>query len=156
MIHYLINHWSSVMNSPYKLNEPSSLDMFMAQVTGTGDTDFLGTEHQISLRVNGHIHAQITAVMAIYDMYAREKGRRAPSRNNVLNDLLSIALEAVYSRLNDDDKKTFDQLYSPASFGSLRYVEDDEMEDFKAEMRHQAEKHEAFKNKNNKPSQEVE
>lgn len=144
------------MNSNHKLNEPSNLDMFMAQVTGNGDTDFLGVEHQISLRINGHLHAQITAIMGIYDMYAREKGRRAPSRNNVLNDLLSIALDAVYSRLGDDDRKIFDQLYSPASFGALRYVEDEEMEDFKAEVRHQAKKHEASKSKNNKPSEGVE
>lgn len=141
------------MNSNYKQNEPSNLDMFIAQVTGNGDTDFLGVEHQISLRVNGHIHARLTAIMSIYDMYAREKGRRAPSRNNVLNDLLSIALDAVYSRLPDDDKERFDQLYSPASFGVLRYVEEEEMEDFKKEMRHQAKKHEASKSKNDKSSE---
>lgn len=141
------------MNSNHKLNEPSNLDMFMAQVTGNGDTDFLGVEHQISLRVNGHIHARLTAIMSIYDMYAREKGRRAPSRNNVLNDLLSIALDAVYSRLSDDDKERFDQLYSPASCGALRYVEEEEMEDFKKEMKHQAKKYEASKNKNDKSSE---
>lgn len=146
MSHYLIIHWSSVMNSISKSNEPSNLDMFMAQVTGTGETDFLGTEHQISLRVNGHIHAQITAIMGIYDMHAREKGRRAPSRNNVLNDLLSIDFEAIYSRLGDDDRQCFDQLFSPACSGALRYVEEEEMEDFKTEMRHQAKKHEAAKN----------
>lgn len=149
------------MNSNINSNQPSNLDMFMAQVTGNGDTDFLGVEHQISLRINGHLHAQITAIMAIYDMYAREKGRRAPSRNNVLNDLLSIALDAVYSRLSDDDRKYFDELYSPASFGALRYVEDEEMEDFKKEMKNEAKKHEAkkneaSKNKNDKSSEGAE
>ena len=60
--------------------------------------------------------------------------------------MLSIALEAVYSRLGDDDRQCFDQLFSPACSGALRYVEEEEMEDFKTEMRHQAKKHEAAKN----------
>lgn len=134
--------------------EPSNLDMFIAEITGNGNSNFSGSEHQVSFRIQGHLHAQLTTIMSIYDMHAREKGRRAPSRNNVLNDLLGIALEAVYSRLGSDDKQHFDEIYRTASVGMLRYVEDEDMEDYKKEMRHEKAKHEKSKlaeGSNNEP-----
>jgi hypothetical protein len=123
----------------------SNLDMFVAEITGNSESSYSGVELQVSLRIQSHINAQLTAIMALYDMHAREKGRRPSSRNTVLNELLAIALDAVVTRLNHDDKDFFDQFYSPAFAGALSYVEDEDMDDFKKQIKHKREKHEQSK-----------
>jgi hypothetical protein len=125
------------MTSPSNV-EPSNLDVFIAEITGNGESDYIGVQHQVPFRIQGHLYAQLTSIMGIYDMRAREKGRRSSSRNKVLNDLLAISLDAVLSKLGSEDLAIFEQLYSTASAGALRYVEsEEELELLKNETRYE-------------------
>lgn len=133
------------MTSPSNF-EPSNLDMFVAEITGNADSDYNGVQRQVPFRIQGHLYAKLTALMGIYDMHAREKGRRSSSRNKVLNDLLAISLDAVLSRLGTEDMQVFEQLHCHASDGALVYLEEEDMEDFKKEL-----KAKRAKDSNNEP-----
>lgn len=106
--------------------EPSNLDAFVAEITGNAESDYIGVQHQVPFRIQGHLYAQLTSVMALYEMRANEKGRRPSSRNKVLNDLLAISLDAVLAKLSPEDLAFFEQFYSPASAGALKYLESEE------------------------------
>jgi len=125
------------MTSPSNV-EPSNLDVFIAEITGNGESDYIGVQHQVPFRIQGHLYAQLTSIMALYEMRANDKGRRPSSRNKVLNDLLAISLDAVLSKLSPEDKDYFEQFYSTASAGALRYLEsEEELELLKKETRNE-------------------
>jgi hypothetical protein len=119
------------------MTSPSNLDMFVAELTGNAESNYIGIQHQVPFRIDGHQYAKLNTLISLYDMHARERGRRAPSRNKVLNDLLAISIDAVLAKLGDHDKVFFDEIYSKFSIGVLRYVEgEEEVELLKQETRY--------------------
>jgi hypothetical protein len=106
--------------------EPSNLQMFIAQITGRGESNYAGVEQQLSLRVQGHLYAKLTAVTALQELHANQKGLRVASRNKILNELLAIAFDAVYDSLTEEDKNYFNEFLSLSSIGMLQHVDDED------------------------------
>jgi len=68
--------------------EPTKLQMLLAEVNKTATSDFVGVYKQVPFRITASSYARLTALHTYMEV----------SRNKVLNDLLDIALDEVFSK----------------------------------------------------------
>lgn len=80
-------------------NEPTKLQMLVAEITGNGDSAYIGLNKQIPFRVRLDLFSKLSALNDL----ANEK-KKTP-RNHLLNDLLEIALDEVISQLPPEDQE---------------------------------------------------
>ena len=76
--------------------EPTKLQMFVAEVQGTAESEYMGLSKQIPLRLRIDLFAE---VMALHEILSANQ--KTP-RNKVLNDLLDIAIDQVKKELDQD------------------------------------------------------
>ena len=76
--------------------EPTSLEMLVAEVKGTGESEYKGLFKQIPLRLEMPIFARVEA---LHEMISQNQ--KCP-RNKVLNDLINVALDQVMAQLDED------------------------------------------------------
>jgi hypothetical protein len=105
------------------LPEPTRLQMLVAEINNRGTSDYHGAYKQVPFRIQPHLYAKLTAVVALIE------SNQKTSRNKVLNDLLEIALDQVYNSLSPDLQNGFDQLYANAFSGALQYIESGDLSD---------------------------
>lgn len=106
--------------------KPSNLDLFIAEVTGSGESVYSGVQHQVPFRIHAHLYSKVQALMALSQAHNQARSKRANSRNAFLNDLLQIALDEVYSSIPDDDLENLRNLEAQFSTGAMKYVDEDE------------------------------
>lgn len=75
------------------MSEPTNLQLFVAELKKTGRSSYHGAYFQVPFRVQMHLHAKVEALTK----------HLGSTRNKVLNDLLSIALDQVYQSLDLDE-----------------------------------------------------
>lgn len=80
--------------------EPTKLQMLLAEINKTGTSDFVGVYKQVPFRIALSPYARLTALVKYMES----------SRNKVLNDLLEIALDQVYSNLTPQVADTLGML----------------------------------------------
>jgi hypothetical protein len=105
-------------------DEPSNLDFFIAEITGSAESNYFGVQHQVPFRIHHHLYAKLSAIIALADANKPARSKRANSRNAVLNDLLQIALDQVYSKVSDSDLANLKDLESNFLTGTLKYIEE--------------------------------
>ena len=76
--------------------EPTSLELLVAEVKGTGESEYKGMFKQIPLRLEMPIFARVEA---LHEMISQNQ--KCP-RNKVLNDLINVALDQVMAQLDED------------------------------------------------------
>jgi hypothetical protein len=106
--------------------KPSNLDLFIAEVTGSGESVYSGVQIQVPFRIHSHLYYKLQALMALSHAHNQARSKLANSRNAFLNDLLQIALDDVYSNISDDDLDQLIHFETQFAIGSLKYLEDDE------------------------------
>lgn len=106
--------------------KPSNLDLFIAEVTGSGESIYSGAQIQVPFRIHSHLYYKLQALMALSHAHNQARSKRANSRNAFLNDLLQIALDEVYSNIPDEDLNNLVELESQFLTGSLKYLEEDD------------------------------
>lgn len=87
-------------------NEPTKLQMLVAEITGKGESGYWGLNKQIPFRVRLDLFAKLSALNDL----ANEK-KKTP-RNHLLNDLLEIALDEVISQLPPEDQERLNDVAS--------------------------------------------
>jgi hypothetical protein len=86
--------------------EPTKLQMFVAEVQGTADSEYIGLSKQIPLRLQMDLLASVMALNTL--MSERQK----TARNKVINDLVSIAVEQVVESLDPETLEKFNTISS--------------------------------------------
>lgn len=86
--------------------EPTKLQMFVAEVQGTADSEYIGLSKQIPLRLQMDLLASVMALNTL--MSERQK----TPRNKVINDLVSIAVEQVVESLDRETLEKFQNISS--------------------------------------------
>jgi len=84
--------------------ETTKLQMFVAEVKGTAESEYMGLSKQIPLRLRIDLFAE---VMALHEMLSANQ--KTP-RNKVLNDLLDIAIDQVKKELDPDSYEKLNTL----------------------------------------------
>jgi len=103
-------------------DEPSNLDFFIAEITGSAESNHFGVQHQVPFRIHHHLYAKLCAVIAMGAAHKSSRSKRANSRNAVLNDLLQIALDQVYSKIPESDLSNLKDFESRFLTGNLKYI----------------------------------
>jgi hypothetical protein len=88
-----------------KIDEPTNLQMFMAEVNKTAKTESVGVYHQVPFR------------MAKWN-FARVEGLRnhmGEPRNKILNQLIEIALDHVFEQLEHGEKEVCRSVFNEVS-----------------------------------------
>jgi hypothetical protein len=86
--------------------EPTNLQIFVAEVKGTGESEYMGIYKQVPLRLRAGVFAEVEAFQ---EMMAKTQ---KVSRNKIINDLLQIAIDQVKDSL---DAKALEEFYMFAS-----------------------------------------
>ena len=86
--------------------EPTKLQIFVAEVKGTAESEYMGLSKQIPLRLQVNLFA---SVMALHTLISEKQ--KTP-RNKVLNDLIAISVDQVYENLDEDTRHKFDAIAS--------------------------------------------
>lgn len=73
--------------------EPSRLDVLIAQVQKTAKSDYVGAVHALSVRLPTFVYGTVEALCKHSGM----------SRNKMIVQLLEVALEEVFDRLPEGD-----------------------------------------------------
>ena len=73
--------------------EPTNLQIFVAEVKGTGESDYIGVYKQVPLRLRADVFAEVEALQEMMSKTQKI------SRNRVINDLLRIAIDEVKKSL---------------------------------------------------------
>lgn len=107
-------------------DEPSNLDFFIAEITGSAESEYSGVQHQVPFRIHHHLYAKLSAVIALAQANNKTRSKRANSRNAVLNDLLQIALEQVYSNVPESDLENLKELEEKFFTGFFKHIEDED------------------------------
>ncbi|WP_180125031.1 hypothetical protein [Acinetobacter sp. YH12080] len=84
--------------------DPSNLEILVAEVKGTGQSEYWGLAKQIPLRLELPIFARVEA---LHEMISQNQ--KTP-RNKVLNDLINIALDEVMKKLDDETVEKLNQM----------------------------------------------
>lgn len=105
-------------------DEPSNLDFFIAEITGSAESTHAGLQHQVPFRIHHHLYSKLCAIIALAEANNSARSKRPPSRNAVLNDLLTIALDQVYSKVPESDLLNLRDLEAMFSSNNLKYEED--------------------------------
>jgi len=100
-------------------DEPTKLQMLVAEITGKAESEYWGVTKQMPVRVRLDLFAKISALHE----FANEK-KKTP-RNLLLNDLLEIAVEQVMSQLSQEDVFLLNQMAS--RYYDLNNLSDDEV-----------------------------
>lgn len=96
--------------------ELSNLQQFLIELNHSGKSEYNGALKNIALRLRFVSSAKVDALTAMLGSGA--------SRNKVLNDLIEIALDEVYSKLSPEQKAHLDELESLTLADSLFVVDD--------------------------------
>ncbi len=86
--------------------EPTNLQIFVAEVKGTGESEYMGIYKQVPLRLRAGVFAEVEAFQ---EMMARTQ---KVSRNKVINDLLQIAIDHVRDSLDEKSLEDFNMFAS--------------------------------------------
>ena len=86
--------------------EPTNLQVFVAEVKGTGESEYMGVYKQVPLRLRADIFAEVEAFQ---EMMAKTQ---KVSRNKVINDLLRIAIDEVKNSLDEASMAGFNMYAS--------------------------------------------
>jgi hypothetical protein len=86
--------------------EPTNLQIFVAEVKGTGESEYMGVYKQVPLRLRAGVFAEVEALQ---EMMARTQ---KVSRNKVINDLLEIAIDQVKGSLDEKSLQDFNMFAS--------------------------------------------
>lgn len=86
--------------------EPTNLQIFVAEVKGTGESEYMGIYKQVPLRLRAGVFAEVEALQ---EMMARTQ---KVSRNKVINDLLEIAIDQVKGSLDEKSLEQFNMFAS--------------------------------------------
>ena len=81
--------------------EPTNLQIFVAEVKGTGESDYIGVYKQVPLRLRADVFAEVEALQ---EMMAKTQ---KVSRNKIINDLLQIAIDEVKNSLDEGSMAEF-------------------------------------------------
>lgn len=83
------------------MNDVNPFDILVAEISGTGGSQYRGMVHPMMLRLNVLTYAGIAAMADMAE---------DSSRNAVANNLLEAALSEVTSRLDEDTRLAFHDL----------------------------------------------
>ncbi|WEI20668.1 hypothetical protein PY247_23665 (plasmid) [Acinetobacter proteolyticus] len=86
------------------MTEPNKLQMLVAEINGTAESEYIGLYKQIPFRVQIRLFARLSA---LHDL--QNRNAKTP-RNALLNDLLEIAMDQVISSLDEDTNMALDHL----------------------------------------------
>lgn len=86
------------------MSDPTKLQMLVAEISGTAESDFIGVYKQIPFRVKLHLFARLSALHDFQNL------KQKKPRNALLNDLLDIALDEVISELHPQIQEELGQL----------------------------------------------
>ncbi|MCW8502655.1 hypothetical protein OQG76_10495, partial [Streptococcus macedonicus] len=86
--------------------EPTKLQMFVAEVKGTAESEYIGLSKQIPLRLQVDLFA---SVMALHTLISEKQ--KTP-RNKVLNDLIAISVDQVVDGLDEETRHKFNAIAS--------------------------------------------
>jgi hypothetical protein len=78
------------------MNKPTKLQMLVAEINGTAESQYIGVYKQIPFRVQLHLFARLSALHDLQNTHGKTP------RNALLNDLLDIALDVVIYKLDPD------------------------------------------------------
>lgn len=78
------------------MTEPTKLQMLVAEINGTAESEYVGLYKQIPFRVLINLFARLSALHDMQNSHAKTP------RNALLNDLLDIAMDQVISNLDPD------------------------------------------------------
>ena len=85
---------SSYNNDPnFGTDEPTKLDMLIAQIQKTGTSETAGSVHALSVRLPTFVYGSVEALSKYSGM----------SRNKMIVQLLEVAMEEVFSNLPQGD-----------------------------------------------------
>ncbi|WP_308655612.1 hypothetical protein, partial [Acinetobacter junii] len=88
------------------MNEPTSLDILVAEVKGVATSEYTGLFKQIPLRLELPIFAKVDALHTLIS-----QNQKCP-RNKVLNDLITVAIDQVMAQLDEDTVFRINQIAS--------------------------------------------
>ena len=86
--------------------EPTKLQMFVAEVRGTAESEYVGLVKQIPLRLQIDLFAKVMALNALISEH-----QKTP-RNKVINDLIALAVDQVVDALDDETRLKFSEIES--------------------------------------------
>lgn len=86
------------------MNKPTKLQMLVAEINGTAESEYIGVYKQIPFRVQLQLFARLSALHEMQNMHGKTP------RNALLNDLLDIALDQVIGQLDADTVEHLDRL----------------------------------------------
>lgn len=71
------------------MSDPTRLQLLLATLKGDIESEYVGVTRQVPFRIRSDLFARLSAVHALANM------KKKTPRNNILNDLLEIALDQV-------------------------------------------------------------
>lgn len=77
-------------------NEPTSLQLLVAEVKKSATSSYHGSYIQVPFRIEGASYTRLEALVK----------HTSSSRNKVMNDLLRIGFDSLYASLDDETIKT--------------------------------------------------
>lgn len=86
------------------MTEPTKLQMLVAEINGTAESEYVGLYKQIPFRVQIQLFARLSALHELQNSHAKTP------RNALLNDLLDIAMDQVISNLDPETVETLGHL----------------------------------------------
>ena len=100
--------------------ELSNLSQFMIELQHSGTSEYHGAYKQIPLRLRFVSNARVTALTSMFS---------GASKNKILNDLIEIALDQVYSKMTDEQKAKFQEIESFTLADTIKIVESGDEKD---------------------------
>ena len=88
------------------MTEIKKLQMLVAEINGTAESEYIGLYKQIPFRVKIDLFAKLSA---LHDLQNRSS--KTP-RNALLNDLLEIAIDQVVGELDEETFQAYEHLES--------------------------------------------
>ena len=86
--------------------EPTNLQIFVAEVKGTGESEYMGIYKQVPLRLRAGVFAEVEAFQEMMSKTQKV------SRNKIINDLLQIAIDQVKESLDAKSLEDFNMFAS--------------------------------------------
>ncbi|MCE6009392.1 hypothetical protein [Acinetobacter soli] len=88
------------------MTEPTKLQILVAEINGTAESEYVGLYKQIPFRVQMNLFARLSALHDLQNSHTKTP------RNALLNDLLDIAMDQVISQLDPETLQALEHLES--------------------------------------------
>lgn len=100
------------------MSDPTRLQLLLATLKGDIESEYAGVTRQVPFRIRSDLFARLSAIHALANM------KKKTPRNNILNDLLEIALDQLELEADSHTASEIKRL----SFNSFLQIEGEEHE----------------------------